>query len=256
MMTPFIGEVVLYAFNFPPQGWAPCSGQLMPISQNVALFSLIGNNFGGDGRTDFALPDYRSLAPQGLQYCIALAGVNPMDSRPSKVAEIAILPYKTSASWLQCNGRLLQIAQSKSLFQVLGTSFGGDGQTSFGLPNLTSVVPSFPQSGFGKPQPKKVSRPGPTQSIYCICAQGTSVSEAPFLAEVRMFPTMAVPSGWSNCNGQLLPINRNQALFALLGLTFGGDGLRTFALPNLRSVRLPSRLQYYIAVAAGPPTRH
>ena len=56
---PFIGEVDLVAFNFAPTGWALCQGQLLPINQNQALFSLLGTTFGGDGRVNFALPDLR-----------------------------------------------------------------------------------------------------------------------------------------------------------------------------------------------------
>jgi microcystin-dependent protein len=59
MSSPFIGEISVVAFNFPPKGWAFCNGQLLPISQNQALFSLLGTTFGGDGRTTFALPDLR-----------------------------------------------------------------------------------------------------------------------------------------------------------------------------------------------------
>ncbi len=58
-MDPFIGQIQPYAFNFPPRSWAFCDGQLMAISSNTALFSLIGTTFGGDGRTSFALPDLR-----------------------------------------------------------------------------------------------------------------------------------------------------------------------------------------------------
>ncbi|MFC3912097.1 phage tail protein [Pseudaeromonas sharmana] len=56
----------------------------------------------------------------------------------------------------------------------------------------------------------------------------------PFLGEIRLFAANVVPSGWQPCNGQLLPINQNQALYALLGTTYGGDGVSKFALPNLQ----------------------
>jgi len=63
MSEPFIGQIQPYAFNFPPRGWANCDGQLMAISSNSALFSLIGTTYGGDGRTTFALPDLRGRGP-------------------------------------------------------------------------------------------------------------------------------------------------------------------------------------------------
>lgn len=57
MSEPFLGEIRPYAFNFPPRGWAVCSGQLLPINQNQALFSLLGTTYGGNGTTTFALPN-------------------------------------------------------------------------------------------------------------------------------------------------------------------------------------------------------
>ena len=60
---PFLGEIIMFGGNFPPRGWAFCDGQLLPISQNAALFSLLGTNFGGDGRTTFGLPDLRGRSP-------------------------------------------------------------------------------------------------------------------------------------------------------------------------------------------------
>lgn len=63
MSEPFIGEIRIVAFDFAPRGYAFCDGQLLPISQNTALFSLIGTTYGGDGRTTFALPDLRGRFP-------------------------------------------------------------------------------------------------------------------------------------------------------------------------------------------------
>ena len=65
-MDPFIGEVILFAGNFAPRGWAFCEGQLLPISQYSALFSILGTTYGGDGRTTFALPDLRGRSPIGV----------------------------------------------------------------------------------------------------------------------------------------------------------------------------------------------
>jgi len=63
MSEPFIAEIRIFAGNFAPRGWAFCSGQLLPISQNTALFSLIGTTYGGDGRTTTALPDLQGRPP-------------------------------------------------------------------------------------------------------------------------------------------------------------------------------------------------
>jgi microcystin-dependent protein len=62
-VDPFVAEIRIFGFNFPPTGWATCDGQLLPISQNTALFSLIGTFYGGDGKTTFALPNLQGSAP-------------------------------------------------------------------------------------------------------------------------------------------------------------------------------------------------
>jgi microcystin-dependent protein len=63
MAEPFLGEIRIVAFNFPPKGWALCNGQLLPINQNQALFSILGTTYGGDGRVNFALPNFQGRAP-------------------------------------------------------------------------------------------------------------------------------------------------------------------------------------------------
>jgi microcystin-dependent protein len=63
MSEPFIGQIVMFGGNFAPRSWAFCDGQLLPISQNQALFSILGTTFGGDGRTTFGLPDLRGRVP-------------------------------------------------------------------------------------------------------------------------------------------------------------------------------------------------
>src|SRR4051794_3405712 len=63
MSTPFLSEIKIASFNFPPKGWALCNGQLLPINQNQALFSLLGTTYGGDGRVNFALPNLRGQVP-------------------------------------------------------------------------------------------------------------------------------------------------------------------------------------------------
>jgi len=83
--NPFLGEIETFAFNFCPVGWAPLDGRLMSISQNTALFALLGTTYGGDGKTTFALPLVKPIftispgEPQLLQ-CIALEGIFPSRS--------------------------------------------------------------------------------------------------------------------------------------------------------------------------------
>jgi microcystin-dependent protein len=90
MSDPFIGEIRIFGGNFAPKGWAFCNGQLMSISQNTALFSLLGTTYGGDGRTTFALPNLQGSAPlmagqgNGLsQYDLGQIGGAPTVTLPS-----------------------------------------------------------------------------------------------------------------------------------------------------------------------------
>ena len=74
-MDPFVAEIRVFPFNFAPKGWAFCNGQILPISQNTALFSLLGTTYGGDGKSNFALPNLQGSAAmhpgqgQGLSRC-------------------------------------------------------------------------------------------------------------------------------------------------------------------------------------------
>ena len=63
MSSPFVAEIRIFAGNFAPRGWATCDGQIMPLSQNTALFSLLGTTYGGDGKSNFALPNLQGSAP-------------------------------------------------------------------------------------------------------------------------------------------------------------------------------------------------
>lgn len=62
-MDPFVAEIRIFPFNFPPKGWAFCDGQILPLSQNTALFALLGTTYGGDGKSNFALPNMQGNAP-------------------------------------------------------------------------------------------------------------------------------------------------------------------------------------------------
>jgi microcystin-dependent protein len=68
MSTPFLSEIRIMSFNFAPKGWALCNGQLLPINENQALFSLLGTTYGGDGRVNFALPNLQGRAPVSMDF--------------------------------------------------------------------------------------------------------------------------------------------------------------------------------------------
>lgn len=80
MAEPFLSEIRICSFNFPPKGWALCNGQLLPINQNQALYALLGTTYGGDGRVNFALPDLRARVP------IHVGGTHPLGERGGEQA--------------------------------------------------------------------------------------------------------------------------------------------------------------------------
>ncbi len=87
MPDPFLGEIKIVAFNFAPKGWALCNGQLLPINQNQALFAILGTTYGGNGTTNFALPDFRGRAPVHMG-----AGVIPGQSAGQET--VTLLPQQ------------------------------------------------------------------------------------------------------------------------------------------------------------------
>ena len=101
MGTPFLGEIRIVSFNFAPKGWALCNGQLLPINQNQALFSLLGTTYGGDGRVTFALPNLQGRTPihQGNGFVQGqLAGVEAVTLTTSEIPAHTHTVHGTSAN--------------------------------------------------------------------------------------------------------------------------------------------------------------
>ena len=100
MSEPFIGEIRMVGFNFAPAGWALCQGQLLAISENDALFNLIGTTYGGDGQTTFALPNLQSRVPvhQGSGFTLGeMAGVETVTLTLSQIPSHTHVPQANSA---------------------------------------------------------------------------------------------------------------------------------------------------------------
>jgi microcystin-dependent protein len=98
MAEPFLSEIRLMSFAFPPHGWALCNGQLLPINQNQALFSLLGTTFGGDGRVNFALPDLRGRGPVHAGGGLTLGQRGGEQSHTLSIAELPTHTHTASAS--------------------------------------------------------------------------------------------------------------------------------------------------------------
>src|SRR5262245_49113254 len=88
MSEPFLGEIRMFAGNFPPKDWAFCDGRILPIAQYTALFSLLGNNYGGDGKTNFGLPNLTDRVPMHWGQGTGLSNRNPGDTGGSNLVAL------------------------------------------------------------------------------------------------------------------------------------------------------------------------
>jgi microcystin-dependent protein len=98
MSTPFLSEIKIISWNFPPKGWALCNGQLLPINQNQALFSLLGTNYGGDGRVNFGLPDLRSRMPVHIGNGITLGERGGETAHTLNISELPAHNHSVNAA--------------------------------------------------------------------------------------------------------------------------------------------------------------
>lgn len=89
MSSPFLAEIKIVSFNFAPKGWALCNGQLLPINQNQALFSLLGTTYGGDGRVNFALPNVQGRVPVHMGAGIVLGERSGEENHTLTMSELA-----------------------------------------------------------------------------------------------------------------------------------------------------------------------
>lgn len=161
MAEPFLAEVRMMSFVFPPRGWALCNGQLLPINQNQGLFSLLGTTFGGDGRVNFGLPELRGRVP------IHVGGGHTLGERGGEQAHtlsIAEVPTHThSLNATRSNG-----TNAPSNATVLAKSVP---QPVYAAPaNLQAMTPST-IGNVGGSQPHLNMQPFLTIS-FCIALQG------------------------------------------------------------------------------------
>ena len=163
MADPFIGEIMLFAGIFAPQGWLDCNGQLLPINSNQALFSLLGTTYGGDGRTTFALPDLRGAVPIGQ-------GQGPGRQNYYQGATGGTENVTLTTPQLPAHTHTATVKASTVQAPVTGTiTMQVSGSPSDTNPTLNTSVVSVGNTGGGQPvpnmQPYLVIR-------YCIATQG------------------------------------------------------------------------------------
>jgi microcystin-dependent protein len=168
MSDQFVAEIRIFPFNFPPTGWAFCNGQLLPISQNTALFSLIGTFYGGDGKSTFALPNLQGRAPmqtgqgQGLTERF-LGEMSGVETITLLVSEIPIHTHSIRAV------PEVSDVQTPTVDTALGRSGGGNAYTT----TVANVVQLAPQalSPAGGSLPHNNLQPYLTLN-FCIALQG------------------------------------------------------------------------------------
>ena len=241
-VEPYLGEIRLFPYNATPTGWMPAKGQTMSIAQNTALYSLLGLNFGGDGVKTFALPNLSGAAPDGMGYYIAIDGIFPSRDEsiygvgPSVLGEVRLFPYQfTPPGFLAANGQEVSRSAYSDLYQMIGTTYGGDGINSFKLPNLPKLDNNINYAVSTDPTHRAENGTGYEYSAEII----------PMLVSL---PT----TRWIPADGSALTINQNQVLFSLLGTRFGGDGRVNFKIPDLNSNQ--SALVYYVVNGGEFPT--
>jgi microcystin-dependent protein len=165
MAEPFMGEIRMMSFPFPPKDWALCNGQLMPINQNQALFSLLGTAFGGDGRVTFGLPDLRGRVPihSGGGHSLGERGGEPFHTLTA--AEMPAHLHVVSASSAATGGSALPV----------GRYLGGANNAYHAPGTTTTLVPDTVGSKGGS-QPHENRQPSSTLSM-CIALIGIFPSQ-------------------------------------------------------------------------------
>jgi len=334
-----MGSIRTFAFQQPNYLDGQANGSLIGLNRNTALFALLGAQFGGDGRSTFALPDLQGttmigsgagnvLGQRSGSATVTLTGANlpahahdlTDDGRPAGTTGVAgsadptpfnnrqpslamtygvavnglfdtsndvaavgqVVAFGTNFvpdGYLAANGQLLQISRYQDLYARLGTIYGGDGLTTFALPNLTgrtvvgvnqsasdrTILPlggltgqdgtkltaaNLPSHSHDVPGSRDAQATGGGAAIaqeqpsvglrYMISLGGyyplreRAAADGQIVGEIITYAGVGELRGYVDAQGQILNIAQYQALYSLFGTTYGGDGQRTFALPDLR----------------------
>jgi len=142
MADPFVAEIRIFPFNFAPTGWAFCDGQLLPLSQNTALFSLLGTTYGGDGKSTFALPDLQGSAPMhpGQGPGLSLHDLGESSGSETVTLLESEIPFHNHS--LLADAADPADVQAPQAAVVLARSSGGNAYTT----NLAGLVPLAPEA--------------------------------------------------------------------------------------------------------------
>ena len=162
MAEPFLSEIRIMSFVFAPKGWALCNGQLLPINQNQALFSLLGTTFGGDGRVNFALPDNRGRTP------IHVGSGHTLGERAGEQAHTLSIVELPTHTHVAMAAKVPATDSTPSTAVVFSQSTGSQ---AYGGPANLAPVASNALSNVGGSQAHQNMQPFLTLS-FCIALQG------------------------------------------------------------------------------------
>ena len=161
MSTPFVAQLMLAAFNFAPKGWARANGQLSPINQNQALFSLIGTTYGGDGIQTFALPNLQGRTPVGVSNGITYGEVAGLESVTLLSVHVPSHTHSLSAS-----GAAASVTKPAA-----GDSLASHGANVYALPASLGAMSAASVSTVGANQPHENRQPFLVM-CWCIALSG------------------------------------------------------------------------------------
>ena len=168
MADPFVAEIRIFGFNFAPTGWALCDGQILPISQNTALFSLLGTTYGGDGKSNFALPDLQGRAPMHPGQGPGLSDHSLGESAGSDTVTLLATGMPAHSHALSASNQPGEDAAASG--EALGRSVGASLYQTNTAQNLVAMAPSALASAGGS-QPHNNLMPYLTLT-FCIALQG------------------------------------------------------------------------------------
>ncbi|HEX3672757.1 MAG TPA: tail fiber protein [Rhizomicrobium sp.] len=174
MSSPFVAQVSMFGFNFAPKGWAICNGQLLPISQNTALFSLLGTNYGGDGKSTFGLPNFQGMASVGQGQGAGLSSYSIGESTGAE--NVTLLQTEMPSHNHSLVGTSTSGTTLTAMNNQLAKAFSGGKQASYTGNYLSTNAPQTPMSGqalttAGNSFPHNNMQPYLTLN-FCIAMQG------------------------------------------------------------------------------------
>lgn len=236
-----IWQITLFPWANRIKGWNPCNGRRFSeqtATQLAYLWYAMSGRYDGDCYLPKLSP-LQDAAGGQVSYFIA---DNVIDPQPElyMLGQVELFPaHWEMPGWIKCDGQLLKNYPYYDLLSVLGARFGGNGSTTFAVPQLPPV-----QFSIGGMEIKLA---------YYIAYKGYRAMPESLLGQIVLYTDEPPYFTWLKCDGRLLSTAEYNALFSLLGTRFGGDGNTTFGLPNLPALQTPSgaEVPYYICVRGG-----